>query len=58
MKFKMLLFFGKGNTRSPSCGMRYDQYQAQGWPIGTGVVAGTCGHWVKDRIGRCYREWN
>jgi hypothetical protein len=24
--------------------MRYDQYLAQGWPIGTGVVEGACGH--------------
>jgi hypothetical protein len=30
--------------------MRYDHYLAQGWPIGTGVVEGACGHLVKDRM--------
>jgi len=30
--------------------MHYDRYLAQGWPIGTGVVEGACGHLVKDRM--------
>ena len=30
--------------------MRYDQYLAHGWPIGTGVVEGACRHLVKDRM--------
>jgi hypothetical protein len=30
--------------------MRYDEYLARGWPIGTGVVEGACGHLVKDRM--------
>src|SRR5438034_220285 len=29
--------------------MQYDRYLAQGWPIGTGVAEGACGHLVKDR---------
>jgi hypothetical protein len=30
--------------------MRYDEYLARGWPMGTGVVEGACGHLVKDRM--------
>jgi hypothetical protein len=30
--------------------MHYDVYLARGWPIGTGVVDGACGHLVKDRM--------
>ncbi len=30
--------------------MHYDAYLARGWPIGTGVVEGACGHLVKDRM--------
>jgi hypothetical protein len=30
--------------------MRHDEYLAQGWSIGTGVVEGACGHLVKDRM--------
>jgi hypothetical protein len=33
--------------------MHYDEYLAHGWPIGTGVVEGACGHLVKDRMGDC-----
>jgi hypothetical protein len=29
--------------------MCYDEYLARGWPMGTGVVEGACGHVVKDR---------
>lgn len=39
--------------------MQYDQYLAKGWPIGTGVVEGACGHLVKDRMeqaGMCWSE--
>ena len=37
--------------------MRYDQYLARGWPIGTGVVEGACGHLVKDRMERSAMRW-
>jgi hypothetical protein len=37
--------------------MRYDQYLAQGWPIGTGVVEGACGHLVKDRMEQAGMRW-
>ena len=37
--------------------MRYDQYLTQGWPIATGVVEGTCGHLVKDRMERSGMRW-
>src|SRR6266540_2622659 len=37
--------------------MRYDYYLAQGWPIGTGVVEGACGHLVKDRMEQAGMRW-
>ena len=37
--------------------MRYDRYLAQGWPIGTGVVEGACGHLVKDRMQQAGMRW-
>ncbi len=37
--------------------MRYDQYLALGWPIGTGVVEGACGHLVKDRMEQSAMRW-
>ena len=37
--------------------MRYDHYLAQGWPIGTGVVEGACGHLVKDRFEQSGMRW-
>ncbi|MGH8057344.1 MAG: ISKra4 family transposase [Candidatus Entotheonellia bacterium] len=37
--------------------MRYDQYLAHGWPIGTGVVEGACGHLVKDRMEQAGMRW-
>lgn len=37
--------------------MRYDAYLAQGWPIGTGVVEGACGHLVKDRLDQSGMRW-
>jgi hypothetical protein len=37
--------------------MRYDCYLAQGWPIGTGVVEGACGHLVKDRMEQAGMRW-
>jgi hypothetical protein len=37
--------------------MHYDYYLAQGWPIGTGVVEGACGHLVKDRMEQAGMRW-
>jgi hypothetical protein len=37
--------------------MRYDAYLTQGWPIGTGVVEGACGHVVKDRMEQAGMRW-
>lgn len=37
--------------------MHYDLYLARGWPIGTGVVEGACGHVVKDRMEQGGMRW-
>lgn len=37
--------------------MRYDVYLERGWPIGTGVVEGACGHLVKDRMEQSGMRW-
>jgi hypothetical protein len=37
--------------------MCYDQYLARGWPIGTGVVEGACGHLGKDRMEQAGMRW-
>ncbi|MGH8069653.1 MAG: hypothetical protein ACRERE_31310 [Candidatus Entotheonellia bacterium] len=37
--------------------MRDDEYLARGWPIGTGVVEGACGHLVKDRMEPAGMRW-
>ena len=34
-----------------------DEYLARGWPIGTGVVEGACGHLVNDRLEPSGRRW-
>jgi hypothetical protein len=37
--------------------MHYASYLARGWPIGTGVVEGACGHLVKDRMEQAGMRW-
>jgi hypothetical protein len=37
--------------------MRYDQYLTAGYPIGSGVAEGACGHLVKDRMERTGMRW-
>jgi hypothetical protein len=37
--------------------MHDDEYLAQGWPIGTGVIEGACGHLVNDRMEQSGRRW-
>jgi hypothetical protein len=36
---------------------RYDEYLAQGWPIGTGVVEGACRHLVNERMEPSGMRW-
>jgi len=38
--------------------MKYDEYLAAGYPIGSGVVESTCGHTVKDRMEGSGRRWS
>lgn len=38
--------------------MRYDTYLAAGYPIGSGVVEGACGHIVKDRMEGSGMRWS
>ena len=37
--------------------MRYDEYIAAGYPIGSGVAEGACRHLVKDRLERTGMRW-
>jgi hypothetical protein len=37
--------------------MHYDQYLAEGYPIGSGVAEGACRHLVKDRMERTGMRW-
>ena len=46
-----------GDYRRNQPHMGYDHYLAQGWPIGTGVVEGACGHLVKDRMEKAGMRW-
>jgi hypothetical protein len=38
--------------------MKYDEYLAAGYPIGSGVAEGACRHLVKDRMERTGMRWN
>ena len=46
-----------GYYRRNQAYMHYDLYLARGWPIGTGVVEGACGHLVKDRMEQAGMRW-
>jgi hypothetical protein len=37
--------------------MKYHEYIAAGYPIGTGVVEGACRHFVKDRMELAGMRW-
>src|SRR4051794_26794599 len=37
--------------------MKYDEYLAAGYPIGSGVVEGACRHLIKDRMERTGMRW-
>jgi hypothetical protein len=38
--------------------MRYDEYLARGYPIGSGVIEGACRHLVKDRMECTGMRWS
>jgi hypothetical protein len=38
--------------------MKYDEYLAAGYPIGSGVVEGACRHLVRDRLERAGMRWH
>jgi hypothetical protein len=38
--------------------MKYDEYLAAGYPIGSGAVEGACRHLVKDRLERTGMRWH
>jgi hypothetical protein len=46
-----------GYYRRHQPSMHYDEYLAHGWPIGTGVVEGACGHLVNDRMEQAGMRW-
>jgi hypothetical protein len=37
--------------------LRYDQALTQGWPIGSGIIAGACRHIIADRLGIKGARW-
>jgi hypothetical protein len=37
--------------------MKYDEYLAAGYPIGSGIVEGACRHLVKDRMEQAGMRW-
>jgi hypothetical protein len=45
-------YFARNSDR-----MKYDEYLAKGYPIGSGVVEGACRHLVKDRLERTGMRW-
>jgi hypothetical protein len=49
---RIVTYFSRNVTR-----MRYDQYLAAGYPIGSGVAEGACRHLVKDRLERTGMRW-
>lgn len=48
----IITYFHNNRTR-----MRYDEYLAAGYPIGSGVAEGACRHLVKDRLERTGMRW-
>ena len=49
---RLITYFQHNGTH-----MRYDQYLAAGYPIGSGVAEGACRHLVKDRLERTGMRW-
>ena len=50
---KLLIYFEK---RKPY--MKYDEYMAKGYPIGSGVIEGACRSFVKDRMELAGMRWS
>jgi hypothetical protein len=50
---KVITYFENGQEY-----MRYDEYLAQGYPIGSGVVEGACRNLVKDRMEMTGMHWS
>jgi hypothetical protein len=50
---KLLTYFRNNKHQ-----MRYDEYLAAGYPIGSGVVEGACRHLVKDRMELTGMRWH
>ena len=48
----ILTYFHNNRSR-----MRYNDYLAVGYPIGSGVAEGACRHLVKDRMERTGMRW-
>jgi hypothetical protein len=46
-----------GYYRTNKDHMKYDEYLAAGYPIGSGVIEGACRHLVKDRMERSGMRW-
>lgn len=47
-----------GYLRRHSTQLAYDQYQAEGLPIGSGAIEGTCKHLVASRCKQAGRRWS
>ncbi|MCP4101411.1 MAG: ISKra4 family transposase, partial [Lentisphaerae bacterium] len=52
-KFKKVITYLKNNKPY----MRYDEYMAKGYPIGSGVVESACSHVVSDRMELSGARW-
>ncbi|HSB81052.1 MAG TPA: ISKra4 family transposase, partial [Candidatus Methylomirabilis sp.] len=50
---EVINYFDRNRSR-----MRYDEYLAAGYPIGSGVIEGACRHLVKDRLERAGMRWH
>ena len=48
----------QGYLRNNRAHMRYDEYLAAGYPIGSGVAEGACRHLVKDRLEQTGMRWS
>ncbi len=52
---RLLVVIGYLENNRPH--MRYDEYLAAGYPIGSGVIEGACRHVVKDRLELSGMRW-
>lgn len=47
-----------GYLKRHAAHLAYDQYQAAGWPIGSGAIEGTCKHLVTSRCKQAGMRWS